>query len=374
MSFDAHANLCATLITNSPGTGGTSFTVTTGTGALFPTAPFNCTVWLAPAFPVSASGQLSVPSSVLGEIVRVTSITGDTLTVSRAQESTTALNVVAGWTIANTITALDITTIENATGGGSGNVTTSGNSTANQLAHFTTGTNVEGITLSGDGSISNTGALTITKSNSVPFGNAAFVSTTTFDAAGAAAAAQAASYPGLAAIIPTTAGGTGSNSNPTLGQVPVGNAGGTAYAPGYIPRIGYEFVSLGATSGAITSTMTALLEGSGTEARIIGAYDASLCTQARVIVNIGSTAANNTTRVGVRYYTASSDTFSDYLTAGNSGEIDVALTTSASTCFVGSWLNLVAGAKADVFWILTAIDSANAGRTPTICRMEVQFR
>lgn len=46
------------------------------------------------------------------------------------------------------------------------------------------------ITLSGDGTLSNAGALTITKSNGVAFGTAAFVNTSAFDAAGAAATAQ----------------------------------------------------------------------------------------------------------------------------------------------------------------------------------------
>lgn len=78
----------------------TSITVTTGTGTRFPTPPFNATVWNSTDYR-DASDDPSV------EIVRVTAIVGDTLTVTRAQESTTAVahntfgktyRIVAGWT------------------------------------------------------------------------------------------------------------------------------------------------------------------------------------------------------------------------------------------------------------------------------------
>ena len=168
MAYDAHSTLCAALLTNSPGAGGTSFIVTTGTGALFPATPFNATVWTANTLPVRAASQLGIPNSALAEVVRVTGITGDTLTVTRAQENTTAQAWAAGVVIGNTITALDITAIEAQALGGT--VTETGAATTNHLAVFAdntglvikdggvpaTGT-VTSVSLTGDGTIVQTG-------------------------------------------------------------------------------------------------------------------------------------------------------------------------------------------------------------------------
>lgn len=109
MSFDAHANLALSTLTNNPGFAGTTLKVTTGQGSLFPTPPFNCTVWPANTQPISTNA----------EIVRVTGITGDTFTISRAQEGTTSMPLAAGYQIANTASAKVFTDIEAAiTAGG----------------------------------------------------------------------------------------------------------------------------------------------------------------------------------------------------------------------------------------------------------------
>lgn len=69
--------------------------VAAGQGALFPAVPFNATIW-------PASTQ---PTSTNAEIVRVTNISTDTLTITRAQESTSARTVIVGDQIAQTVTA-----------------------------------------------------------------------------------------------------------------------------------------------------------------------------------------------------------------------------------------------------------------------------
>lgn len=97
---DAHKNFAISTLTNSPGTGGTSFDV--ASASVFPTAPFNATVWPASTQPISTNA----------EIVRVTNITSNTLTVTRAQEDTTAKDVASGYQIAATITAKTLTDIE----------------------------------------------------------------------------------------------------------------------------------------------------------------------------------------------------------------------------------------------------------------------
>ena len=83
----------------SPATSGTTLVVASGDGALFPTPPFNATVW--------ATGVQ--PTATGAEIVRVTNISTDTLTITRATESSSARTIVVGDQIAATITAKALT-------------------------------------------------------------------------------------------------------------------------------------------------------------------------------------------------------------------------------------------------------------------------
>jgi microcystin-dependent protein len=106
MAFDAKKNFAASLVATapSPAASGTSLVVMTGEGALFPAVPFNVTIW-----PVGVQ-----PTTANAEIVRVTNITGDTLTITRAQESTSARTILAGDQISATITAKALTDVETA--------------------------------------------------------------------------------------------------------------------------------------------------------------------------------------------------------------------------------------------------------------------
>lgn len=79
----------------SPTTSGTSLTLTSGQGALFPTPPFNCTVWPANVQSLSTNA----------EIVTVTAISTDTLTIVRGQENTTPISIGIGYQFSATITA-----------------------------------------------------------------------------------------------------------------------------------------------------------------------------------------------------------------------------------------------------------------------------
>lgn len=99
---DAHKNFAISTLQTSPGISGLSATVATGTGTLFPTAPFNATVWPGGSTPLSSNA----------EIVRVTDISGDNLTISRTQEDTIAQEIESGYQIAATITAKTFTDIE----------------------------------------------------------------------------------------------------------------------------------------------------------------------------------------------------------------------------------------------------------------------
>ena len=102
---DAHKNFAYSTLTNSPGTTGTTFNV--ADGSVFPVAPFNATVWPTATQPTSANA----------EIVRVTVVAGNVLTVSArgpgtTQEGSTNQNVASGFQIAATVTAKTITDIE----------------------------------------------------------------------------------------------------------------------------------------------------------------------------------------------------------------------------------------------------------------------
>lgn len=112
MAFDAHSNFgySTVIVAPAPALSGTSLTLAAGGGALMPAAPFNCTVW--------PSGTGSLESNA--EIVRVTAVVGDVLTITRAQEGTSAKPIAVGYQFANSITVKVITDIEAATGGGSG--------------------------------------------------------------------------------------------------------------------------------------------------------------------------------------------------------------------------------------------------------------
>lgn len=104
MAPDAHKNFAYSTVATapSPATSGTSLVVTSGDGTKFPATPFNATIW-----PVS-----SQPTTANAEIVRVTGISTDTFTITRAQESSSARTVVVGDQIAATITVKSLTDIE----------------------------------------------------------------------------------------------------------------------------------------------------------------------------------------------------------------------------------------------------------------------
>lgn len=102
---DQHANFAYSTVATapSPATSGTSLGVQTGDGAGLPTPPFNAVVCPANANPPRASSS---------EIVRVTAIVGDTLTIVRAQEGTSARTILVGDQIFAAITKKTLTDIE----------------------------------------------------------------------------------------------------------------------------------------------------------------------------------------------------------------------------------------------------------------------
>jgi hypothetical protein len=102
--FDAHKNLAISTVQTAPTppTSGTLVAVASGEFTRFPTAPFSATIWPA--------NQL--PNPVTAEVVRVTQVAGDWLTIVRGQEGTVARSIVAGDLIGATITVKTITDLE----------------------------------------------------------------------------------------------------------------------------------------------------------------------------------------------------------------------------------------------------------------------
>lgn len=126
MAFDTHKNLAYSTVATapSPASSGTSIVVESGHGTRFPAVPFNATVW--------AADEIPTPSN--SEIVRVTNIATDTLTITRAQETgaggPSARTVVVGDQIAATITAKTLTDIEDGITPNTSTITTTGTQTA----------------------------------------------------------------------------------------------------------------------------------------------------------------------------------------------------------------------------------------------------
>lgn len=104
MAYDAHKNFASSLVATapSPASSGTSLVVTAADGAKFPATPFNATIWPAGVQPTTTNA----------EIVRVTGISTDTFTITRAQESSSARSVIVGDQIMAGITVKTITDLE----------------------------------------------------------------------------------------------------------------------------------------------------------------------------------------------------------------------------------------------------------------------
>lgn len=107
-AFDIHTNFAySTVLTApSPASSGTSLVLAAGEGARFPDpatyGPYNIVIWPAGSLPTSSNA----------EVVRVTALSTDTLTITRTQESSSARTVIVGDSVAQAATAKTFTDIE----------------------------------------------------------------------------------------------------------------------------------------------------------------------------------------------------------------------------------------------------------------------
>jgi hypothetical protein len=104
--MDAYSNFAfgRILTAPSPPTTGTSLTMVTGNASHLPIVPFNASVWPTTDYPDASNA----------EIVRVTAIAGDVLTIARGQENTTPRAIAVGDVLAATITKKLLDDLRNA--------------------------------------------------------------------------------------------------------------------------------------------------------------------------------------------------------------------------------------------------------------------
>lgn len=104
--MDGHANLAygTVLTAPSPAISGLSLTLQTGQGSIFPTAPFNATVWPVGIAPLTSNA----------EIIRVTAKAGDVFTIVRQApgEGSGARTIVVGDQVVCALTKKGLTDLE----------------------------------------------------------------------------------------------------------------------------------------------------------------------------------------------------------------------------------------------------------------------
>lgn len=105
-SFDGHANFAIGIVNQppTPAISGQSLTLATGHGARMPATPFNATVRDPAAIMPTGGGD--------AEVIRVTNVTGDTLTFTRVQEGSNGRVIAAGDILIAGITKKAITDLE----------------------------------------------------------------------------------------------------------------------------------------------------------------------------------------------------------------------------------------------------------------------
>jgi tRNA threonylcarbamoyladenosine modification (KEOPS) complex Pcc1 subunit len=104
MNFDGHTNFAVSTVLTapSPATTGTTLTLASGTGALFPAAPFQVVV--------TPTGVIATAAN--SEILRVTAKNTDVLTVQRHVESSATRSIIVGDTVSLAVTAKALTDME----------------------------------------------------------------------------------------------------------------------------------------------------------------------------------------------------------------------------------------------------------------------
>ena len=135
------AMLSTTLLANTPSTSGTTFEATAGEGNRFPTPDFYGVVYPSGVYPTFDNA----------EIVKVTAVSTDDFTVTRAQLGTSAQDVQSGWRFSHTLITDDFPNLPSS-------------STDNAIVRFdgTTGRGLQNssVTVNDSGNLSASGTIT----------------------------------------------------------------------------------------------------------------------------------------------------------------------------------------------------------------------
>lgn len=124
-------------------------------------------------------------------------------------------------------------------------------------------------------------------------------------------------------------------------------------------------------AGLVLTNMALALAFLAGSHRYAGKIDLAACTQVRLIVNKQGTAGAAASKIILRYRTAFDPTPANWSDIGAS-EVSVAINVQ-NTVLATAWINLVAGAKADVF--VTALCSGGDGALdPVIGNVTAQFK
>src|SRR6185436_15495440 len=290
MSFDAHANFAYATVDTAPtpAASGTSLTVTTGLGTLFPAVPFNAVIYPNGVAPLASNA----------EIVRVTGVVGDVFTIVRTQEGSSARTILAGDQIAAAITVKTLTDVETA---------------IPSIAGL-----ISAINVSAGATSNNLSALTFDNSNGVSFGLTGSVLTATvatnYQSQGA--------YLTTAALSQDSSKYAGTNGAITGGSITVNTSGVSVDLPAYLTtgmasNRGSDFVQANAVfngtnaSGTIASNAISISVASAAA----GSLNISAGTTSNLLSKV-TFADSNGVSFGLNASTITATVKTDYQTSG----------------------------------------------------------
>lgn len=171
----------------------------------------------------------------------------------------------------------------------------------------------------------------------------------------------------------TGTGGLARATSPTLVTPLLGTptSGVLTNCTGYPVRRDVTYISLEASITLTNMPSAVTLFAGNTQGRYIPRLDLTPYTQVRMWLFKAGTAGSAGSKAILRYFTSQSATASDYLDIGTS-EVSVVLT-GTNAALITSWIDLAAGAKADVF--LNVITSGGDGVVdPIVGGIVLQFK
>ena len=148
-----------------------------------------------------------------------------------------------------------------------------------------------------------------------------------------------------------------------------GTISSARFPGGVMPTLSVKFIAT-AAAATWTSMPAAVTNFAGVNVNITK-VDLTNYSQGRLIVNKGATAGADVDQLFIRYQTSNNYTAANFLLMGAS-EIATAIDNTSQIDDSG-WINLVAGAKADVY-IAFQGSGGDGATSPAFGAIEMQFR